>query len=60
MAPTSTPTRPEDLRAVLRSALEAGENSGEAEPFDVDAFIAGKIAETDSDPGGGRKPSLHL
>lgn len=56
----STASHPEDFRAVLRSALEAWENSGEAEHFDVDAFIAGKIAETDSDPGGGRKPSLHL
>ena len=28
--------------AALRSALVDGETSGEAEPFDFDAFIAGK------------------
>ena len=28
--------------AALRAALVAGENSGEAEPFDFDAFIASK------------------
>ncbi|WP_449407419.1 type II toxin-antitoxin system ParD family antitoxin [Microbacterium maritypicum] len=28
--------------AALRAALVSGENSGEAEPFDFDAFIASK------------------
>lgn len=30
--------------AALRSALAAGESSGEAEPFDFDDFVAGKKA----------------
>lgn len=28
--------------AALRSALEAGEHSGEAEPFDFDAFLSAR------------------
>ena len=32
----------ETQMAALRAALVAGENSGEAEPFDFDAFIASK------------------
>lgn len=33
----------ETQMAALRSALVAGEDSGEAQPFDFDAFIEGKI-----------------
>ncbi|KJQ54214.1 type II toxin-antitoxin system ParD family antitoxin [Microbacterium sp. SA39] len=32
----------ETQMAALRASLVAGENSGEAEPFDFDAFIASK------------------
>jgi antitoxin ParD1/3/4 len=32
----------ETRMAALRASLIAGENSGEAEPFDFDAFIASK------------------
>ena len=32
----------ETQMAALRAALVSGENSGEAEPFDFDAFIASK------------------
>lgn len=32
--------------AALREALAAGEASGQAEPFDFDAFIAAKAART--------------
>ena len=34
----------ETQMAALRSALAAGEDSGEAEPFDFDTFVVGKMA----------------